>query len=108
MPERPVQYRLSHLVVRLIAAINLADLGLATLYPPYFHALDRTYLGEVMVKWEIASSLLLPLFVGFEAWWMRKSKLESRASLIDTAFAAVWFLVLWIGVAYACTHHAIL
>ena len=102
---RRFEFGLSHLVVRLVATVNLADFWLATLYPPYFRGLARQ-LGHAIVKEQLASSMLLPLFVGFEAWWMRNSEAERNPLLIDAAFVVVWFFVLWAGIFYAFGHYA--
>lgn len=106
MPERGLHHKLSHLLVRVVATANLADLLLATLYQPYFRSLERSHLGNTIVKEQIASSLLLPLFVGFEAWWMRKSEVDRNPLLVDGAFVIVWFLVFWMGVLWAFGHYA--
>lgn len=97
--------RISHLIVRLVAAINLALWGLMT-YPPYFRAIGGGRLGHTTGVWFLLSSVLLPLYVALEAWWLRK-KSQNRALWIDAAFAAVWFSVFWSAVLYGLGHFGI-
>jgi hypothetical protein len=106
MLDRSLQHKLSHLFVRIVATTNLVNSGLAALHLRYFRGLERQHLDKIIVIEGIASSLMLPLVVGFEAWWMRKSELERKPILIDAVFALVWLLVLWIGVLYAFGHYA--
>jgi hypothetical protein len=97
MADYPLKYRLSHLLVRLVATVNIAHLLLLA-YRPYFRAANN-FLGWMDIKWMMASSFLLPLYVGFETWWMfRVEPSQKRALLIDWAFAVIWF-VLWWGLA---------
>jgi hypothetical protein len=98
--------RLSHLLVRLVAAVNLVDIGLETAFPKYARTVANGPFGGITTAWMGLSSLLLPLYVGFEGWWMRKGKVEnSKALWIDATFAVAWFLVFWVGVLYVFTHH---
>lgn len=94
--ESPLSYRVSHLVVRVIATINVVHLLLGY-YPPYFQAELRVFPGAVDIYWMLASSLLIPLYVGFETWWMfRAQPSQKRAIMIDWLFATVWFVLWWI------------
>ena len=97
---QPLRYRLSHLAVRLIAAVNIAHLLLLG-YRPYFRAVTNHF-GWIDEKWMMVSSFLLPLYVGFETWWMFRAELsQKRALLIDWAFAVIWFVLWWGSVLYS-------
>ncbi len=105
MVDHTRKFIISHLIVRLIAAINIAHLVVETLYPVYYRMLRQTNLSDAILEWYVISSLLLPLYVGFEAWWMlRKSRLEIKSLIIDTAFVILWFITLWGGALYVFTH----
>jgi hypothetical protein len=95
MERSPFTYRLSHLAVRVIAGINIVDLFLS-FYPPYFHAENRLFPQGGEVYWRLASSFLLPLYVGFEEWWMfRAEPPQRKALLIDWLLALLWFVIWW-------------
>ena len=95
MASNPLKYRLSHLIVRSVATVNIAHLLLSH-YPPYFRA-TLSIFGLSDINWMTASALLLPLYVGFETWWMFGVKpSQKKPLLIDWAFASTWF-VMWCG-----------
>ena len=58
--------------------------------------LANSSLGRGLTFWAIVTSLLLPLFVGLEAWFMRRDELKSRALRID-ATLAIRLLLLAVG-----------
>jgi hypothetical protein len=99
------KWQFSHLLVRLIATVNLGGFALATVFPRYSSAVFNGQYGGITAKWLIVSSLLLPVYVAFEAWWMRKNKIESRALWIDVVFAVGWFAALWGAVLYGFGHY---
>jgi len=95
-----LSYRLSHLGVRLVAAVNIAHLLLLT-YRPYFQVVTNQ-VWWIDEKWMMTSSFLLPLYVGFETWWMFRAEPSQRKPLlIDWAFAVVWFALWWGSVLYS-------
>ena len=103
MPDH--RFRISHSsIVRLIAVANLAQLG-AMAFLPYFHLVYGGWLGKAIFSWFLSSSFLLPMFVVFEALWMRRCA-ESRSVWIDAIFAIVWFLIFWGTVVYGFTHYS--
>jgi hypothetical protein len=51
---------------------------------------------------------LARLYVGFEAWWMRKNAVAFKALWIDAALAVACFLLLVGMVFYGWTHYAII
>jgi hypothetical protein len=108
MTERAL--RLSHRLVRVIAMITLIGLGVTLACERYSsthcHALANSWLGMILTFWTIAMSLLLPLYVGFEGWWMRKIKVGSKDLWIDAGLAIGCFLSLLSIVLYALTHYA--
>ncbi len=53
------------------------------------------------VKWMLVSSFLLPLYVGFETWWMFRDPSQKRALVVDWTFAVIWFVMWWGEVLYA-------
>jgi hypothetical protein len=95
-------------VVRLIAGITLANFVAAITSPAYSHLVANGWLGKIVAVWSIACPLLLPLFVGFEVWWMRKKKDESKALWVDAALAVACFLLFCAMLFYALGHHAII
>ncbi len=102
--------RLSHVVVRMVATITLADLGIVVVseryYPAFSHALANSRLGAIQTFWTMYTSLLLPPYVGFEIWWMQKREPGFKALLIDAVLAIACFLF-YIGVVlYAFGHYA--
>ena len=103
--------RVSHSMVRIVATITLADLGmmvgLDVWYPERSHALANTWVGSVLIYWTMAASLLLPLYVGLEGWWMLSSKVAFKALWIDAALATACFL-LCIGFILFAFHHYVM
>jgi hypothetical protein len=94
----PLKYQVSHLAVRLITTINIVNLLLGY-YPPYFQAELRFFPGGGDIYWMMASSLLIPLYVAFETWWMFGAKPpQKRALVIDWVLAGLWFVMLWVVV----------
>lgn len=82
---------ISHFLVRIISLSNVFTLVLDVVVPEYRVA-HRLHLAP---QWYLGSSLILPLYVALERWWMRKSQSQVRAISVDAAFAAGWFLVFW-------------
>jgi hypothetical protein len=89
----------------LVAALNLLHFA-AMSYPPYLRAVGAGTLGDVTGAWFVLSTLLLPIFVGFECWWMRNAA-QSRALLIDAVFVIAWIAVFWGSIVFAFGHGAI-
>jgi hypothetical protein len=58
--ERSSTRRFSHLSVRLLAAINLADAAIQVFSPRYAHAVANGPMADVLVRWLVLSSFLLP------------------------------------------------
>jgi hypothetical protein len=108
MTERAL--RLSHVVVRIISTINIVFLGFSAVCTRYFPSLDHAMvndpLGIIMLFWTMITSLLLPLCVGFEAWWTLKLKLKSNALAIDAALTLMCFALLLGMALYGFTHYA--
>jgi hypothetical protein len=105
MVEQSRKYWLSHLIVRLVVGLNFAHL-LLMYYHPYFRAARNIFHRGGDVYAMMISSLLLPLYVGFETWWMFEAKpSQTRALIIDWAAIVVWFVLLWGIVVYARTHY---
>lgn len=97
---QPLRYRLSHLAVRLIAAVNVTHLLLLG-YQPYFRAANH-FLGWIDIKWMVASSFLLPLYVGFETWWMfGLEPSQKKPLIIDWVLAIIWLIMWWGFVLYS-------
>lgn len=90
-----LKYRLSHWAVRVIVTINIAHL-LLSFYPPYFRRKLHFFPQSGDVQWMLVSSLLIPLYVGLETWWMyRAEPAQKRALAIDWLLAVLWFVMLW-------------
>lgn len=98
MEKPPLKFYASHLAVRIITTINIVHL-LLSYYPPYFDARLRFFSQGGDIYWMLASSLLIPLYVGLETWWMYLAKpSQKRALLIDWLLAGLWFAILWVVV----------
>jgi hypothetical protein len=96
MKKSAFVYKLSHLAVRVIATIHILHLLLGY-YPPYFNEKLRIFPYGGDIYWMLASSILIPLYVGFETWWMfRAEPSQKRGLLIDWLLAGLWFAVLWV------------
>jgi hypothetical protein len=96
MEKTLFKYRISHVGLRVIASINIFHL-LLTFYPPYFHAEIRLFPKGGDLYWLMGSSIVLPLYVGFETWWMfRAHSSQKKALLIDWLLAVLWFVIWWI------------
>jgi hypothetical protein len=107
MTESDMQ--ISHIVVRTVATITLVYLGLALAcarYPSSFcHTVANGWSGMIMTLLTIFTSLLLPLYVGLEGWWMRRNRITSRALWIDAAFALACLLLFCGSTLYAFRHY---
>lgn len=101
--ERIRYQRIAHWLVRLLAVANLVHFG-AMSYEPYFRVVVGGRFENATGSWMVASTVLLPAFVGFEGWWMRKDA-QVRALLIDGALVLAWFVVYWSTVIDALWHH---
>jgi hypothetical protein len=99
---------ISHLLVRLVAIVNLTHLTVAALYPGYYQILRRLQLDDILSVWEFASTFILPLYVSLEACWMWKINSEHKELLIDAVLALAWFFVWWGAILYTFTHRTIL
>jgi hypothetical protein len=98
MKKSPLKFYVSHLAVRIITTIHIAHL-LLSYYPPYFQKTLRSFSQGVDIYWMLASSLLIPLYVGFESWWMfRAEPPQKRALVIDWLLAGLWFAIWWVVV----------
>src|ERR1700720_4021966 len=92
---------ISHSLVRSSAVITIVIFVFPMVYPAFSHLIANGWLGKIVAVWSIACPLLLPLFVGFEVWWMRKKKDETKALWVDAALAVACFLLFWILIFYA-------
>jgi hypothetical protein len=91
----PLKYRLSHFAVRVIAIINIVHL-LLSYYPPYFRGKFRFLPHSGDIQWMLVSSLLVPMYVGLETWWMYGvNPSQKRSLLIDWFMAGLWFVLWW-------------
>lgn len=98
MEKPPLKFYVSHLAVRIITTIHIVHL-LLSYYPPYFKEKLRIFSQGGDIYWMLASSLLIPLYVGFETWWMFRAKLsQKRALVIDWLLAGLWFAIWWVVV----------
>lgn len=108
MLARKPGYKIAHLCLRVIAVLNVVYFASSALWPSLVLATTRGRVGEVVVKWGMASSVLLPVYVGLEMWWMGRTAVERTALVIDWLLAIAWFLFFWGGVLYAFWHGAII
>ena len=105
--ERSSTRTLSHLSVRLLAAINLANSAIEVFSPRYAHAVANGPMADVLVRWLVLSSFLLPAWVVFEFFWMWEFADEWRSLWIDATFAFTWFLTFWLTSGYYFTHRVL-
>ena len=102
--------KVSHVVTRTIATITLANLGMMVVCerysPTHCRAFANSSLDKIVTFWTITTALLLPLYVGFEGWWMRKCKVTTIALWIDAGLAIACFLMFVGVVLYAFGHYA--
>jgi hypothetical protein len=101
-------FRASHLAVRIVAALSLIIFGTTLIvdryFPAYSHVLANGWLGTILARWSASVSLLLPFYLVFQAWWMRKSTNQGKDLIIDASLAAACFVV-FIGILlYTFTH----
>jgi cobyrinic acid a,c-diamide synthase len=99
MSQSISHYKISHWTLRVIVLVSLADMALAEMSQGYYRAFGRS-LNQIISSWHLASTLLLPMYVLVEAWWMRNSLQERKAIVIDGIFVVVWFVTLWGGILY--------
>lgn len=93
--ESRLYVKLSHLMIRFIVILNIAHLSLS-FYQPYFTLIKQLFRSGADFYWMMASSFLLPAYVGVEAWWMlRRDRSGTKALLIDGAFVIGWFVIFW-------------
>ncbi len=108
MTER--DFHISHQTVRIAAAITLADYGVASItdgyYPSYSRMILNSRTGTILGFWAIAVPVMLPLYVGFEGWWMRKSRAALKGLWLDALLAIACFISLVALVLYAWGHYA--
>jgi hypothetical protein len=110
---KSANYDISHVVVRLIVAVNLIELALEIWFSPYSQMIVRMNLDGPIFIWDVASSFILPLYVGL-AWLIRKimrpdqALREREAFLLDLTLALIWFLAPWIAGIYVVTHRGAL
>jgi len=105
--ERALTHKLSHVFVRTLAAINLADCVIQTISRGYAHAVANSPFGEAHAKWWLVSSLFLPLCLAIEIGWMWNVKIEAKALWIDGAFTLAWSLTFWLVIGYLFTHRVL-
>jgi hypothetical protein len=102
--------QVSHIVIRMISLVTLTDIGAVVLCEKFSSTHCRAFAnssaGRIMTFWTITVSLLLPLCVGLEAWWMRKSEAAGKSLWMDAALAIACFFLLWGVVFYSWGHYA--
>ena len=100
----------THRIVRIVVGITLIHLGIGILcvknIPIYCRTVAHGRFGKFMTLWTISTSLLLPLYVVFEAWWLRKSTVSRKGLWIDAVLAITCFLVFCLTVLYSVAHYA--
>jgi hypothetical protein len=100
--EHQLKYVLSHLALRVIVCFNIADTLLEAWWPTYFRMKKTIFPTGADLTWMMASSFLLPAYVGFETWWMHRAQPpQTRALLIDWVLAGFWFVLWWVLMFYS-------
>jgi hypothetical protein len=102
--QRLLICRVSHVVLRLLVSINLAE-GIAEIFSPqYAHTAANSPLADYVVHWLLISSFALPLYAVLEFMLMWEVEEEAAALWIDAGFALAWFAFFWIRILYLFTH----
>jgi hypothetical protein len=105
MSETFPRSKLSHQVVRIVVLINLAVLALDMPSSRFYRLLEQFHLNTVVVTWFIATSLILPLYVVIEVFWMKSAwPRENRSILLDAALVGIWFIAWWGAALYSLMH----
>jgi hypothetical protein len=102
MKDGNLNFRRSHIAVRLIAVTNLVLYACALVAAIYRYKVPRCDLYFIAVLWFCISSALLPIYVIFEIFLIPKVSLAEReatvkAILIDGLLAIACFVTLIIG-----------
>lgn len=84
---------------------QLADAAIEMFSPRYAHAVANGPSADVLVRWLILSSFLLPGWGVFELFWEFAD--EWKSLWIDASFTFSWFLTFWLTVGYAFTHRVL-
>ena len=102
--ESPKKYAVSHYLIRIVGTLNIFSLILSIYSREYYRALTDLGFRSVLLNWYWISSLVLPLIVGIEAWFLRSR--QNKELAWDIVIALVWFFLWWSIVFYAITHPA--
>jgi hypothetical protein len=100
--------RYSHLAVRTVTLLTMADFVLVMSNAPYYSQTITTLFRMLTSYWYVVSSVALPIYVGFEVWWMRKAKVENRPLWIDATLVFTWFVLFWVVLIYGLLHRPFL
>src|SRR3712207_6583784 len=96
MADSILKFKLSHLLIRLIALANLFHFLVGTYSRTYYEATRFDSDVDIIVLfWLFASSFILILWVGLEVLWLRTANVllpgERKSIAIDGLFALIWF-----------------
>lgn len=98
------RYWIFHYLLRVVVMANFALFG-AMLNPTILHWISRTALGQIIGKWLVASTIVLPSLAILETLLMR-GKVPGRTLCIDVACTAAWFCFFWGATLYGAGHYA--
>lgn len=102
--------RISQIIVRVVAMLTLAGLGLSAAsdkyYPSFSHAVVNSSFGAVVIFALMVFSVLLPAYVVFEVWYAKRTKSRVPALWIETSLAIACFLTFLGIVMYSFAHYA--
>ena len=107
MTDGTLRHRLSHIIVRTLSTVCLAHFLLGGYSQSYYSVTkaNNPDVGLILLILLMASTLILPLYVLFEVFWMLRDSLKERRALaIDAAFVAAWFCTFWGLLFYGVTH----
>ena len=107
MMQHQQSYRLSHLVLRVLAGTNLLLLSL-WLFPQASHDLANGPLGGPLAAWSAHSLWVLPAYFCLEMLVMRRSVEERKPLVVDGVLVLGACLSIVGSLWYVWTHYALI
>jgi uncharacterized membrane-anchored protein len=113
MKDTILKYKVSHVLIRIIAIAQIAYLLLGIFSKRFYEAtkLDSDW-DAILWMWLLASLLVLPFCVGLEGLWYFVAKSEGRAPkegisiLIDAGLVLVWMIIMFVLMLWGMWHPA--
>jgi hypothetical protein len=87
--------QIGHVLSRFIATANIIALGLFVAFPTRATVSNRVDPVLLFAIWCLASSLLLPAYVGVQIWRAKRTGSQSKPLATDLGFAVAWTVFFW-------------